>query len=161
MQQTLALEKNGKRLGHHLKAIVTSIVPLAQRVNKPGQLEALSVLSLLMKQTQIKDAILHLDPFPDSPVFAEINRIYYRYHWASSFDVFGSFTHVWLLLVCEASTAWPEKSSASFARGRELGRARWRTRSPRHPPSPLRRRSLPWRTSRGCSRRPRRISLVY
>jgi hypothetical protein len=79
--QILALEKNSRRLGHHLKAIVTSVVPLAQRAaNRPGQPEALSVLSLLMKHAhQIKDTILHhLDPFPDSPVFAEVNRIYYR-----------------------------------------------------------------------------------
>jgi hypothetical protein len=79
IRQALALERNGKRLGHHLKAIVTAIVPLAQRANKPGQPEALAALSLLMKQTQLKDAILHLDPFPGIPAFVEINRIYYRF----------------------------------------------------------------------------------
>jgi len=74
--QKLALEKNSKGLGHHLKAIVTALVSMAQ---KPFQSAAISILHLLIQQEKLKDAILHLDPFPDMAIFMKINQVYLKY----------------------------------------------------------------------------------
>ncbi len=75
------MEQVGSRLGRHLKVIVTSLVPFAQKIGHIMQAEAMAVLHFLIddKNESLKQAISNLDPFPDSKPFEELNIAYYRY----------------------------------------------------------------------------------
>jgi len=75
-------EKKASILGHHLKVIVTTLMPFAQKQKDPQlQREVISVLETLINEdveAELGSNIALLDPFDDNPIFAEINRVYYK-----------------------------------------------------------------------------------
>ena len=69
-------------LGPHLRVMVTTLIPFVQRKEPRMRAEVIALLQSLISddnEKDLKDAIVALDPFPETPAFRELNQVYYRY----------------------------------------------------------------------------------